>query len=247
MGEKKQSKYSARSLLVRCLVIVIGVAIAGLGAGCVIAANLGADPVTAFVNAFGNLSGFGPGTAMNIFNLVFFILIIFLNRKMINIGMVLYTLLLGVFFGFSIEKLSLVLGDLQTATTTTAIVVRVAVLIVGVLCVAIGLGMYQAADLGAGPSDAFNQTVAEKTKMELRWERMIFDAIMVVGALAMSFFASRGGDFKSDIFVGTIVGMLAVGPIMAPVMFRGAKIVNKWSGMDENAGLAAGADAKTEK
>lgn len=237
MDKTIQTKYSPRSLAVRCLVIVVGVAIAGFGAGCVIAANLGADPVTAFVNAFGNLSGLGPGTAMNIFNLVFFVIILFINRKMINIGMILYTLLLGVFFGFFVGVMGGVLGDLQTATTSTAIIARTLMMLLGVVAVGIGLGMYQAADLGAGPSDAFNQTIAVKTKLQLRWERVIFDVIMVIGALVMNFVDAQGGEFRSDIFIGTILGVFAVGPIMAPVMFRGARIVNKWSGMDEDAGL----------
>lgn len=239
MSKKIQPKYKPRSLIVRCLVIIIGVAIAGFGAGCVIAANLGADPVTAFVNVFGNLSGLGPGTAMNVFNLTFFVIILIINRKMINIGTVLYTFLLGVFFGFFVEKMGLLLGDMQTSSTFTALAARSVMMLGGVLCVAVGLGMYQAADLGAGPSDAFNQTMAAKTKLALRWERVIFDAIMVIGALAMSAVISRGGPFKTDIFVGTIVGMVAVGPIMAPIMYRGAKIVNRWSGMGENSGLGA--------
>lgn len=240
MEANVKSKYSARSLVVRCIIIVIGVALAGFGSGCVIAANLGADPVTAFVNSMGRLTGLGAGTAMNLFNLFFFILILFMNRKMINIGMIIYTLLLGVFFGFFVEQMGNLLGDMQTSNEAMALVVRALLLVLGVLCVAVGLGMYQSADLGAGPSDAFNQTVSAKTKLALRWERIIFDAIMVVGALIMSAIASSGSDFKSDIFVGTIIGMVAVGPIMAPVIFHGAKIVNKLCGMDPGAGLGGG-------
>ncbi len=55
---------------------------------------------------------------------------------------------------------------------------------------------------GAGPSDGFNQFMAKTLKMKLKWWRMIFDAIMVVGALIM------GG----VIHVATLVGMFCVGP-----------------------------------
>lgn len=208
------NKYTPRSLAVRCLVILAGIVIAGLGASCFVTANLGSDPGTACVQGIGNVTGLSFGMAMNAFNIFFFILILFMNRRMINIGMVLYTLLLGYAGNFFIGVMGSLLGG------APALWARIVTLVVGVLCVGIGLGIYQAAELGAGPSDAFNQTMAAMTGLPLRWERIIFDAVVVVAALVM------GG----VVHVGTIVGMLCVGPIMAPTITHGAKIVDRWAG-----------------
>ena len=56
---------------------------------------------------------------------------------------------------------------------------RVILIVTGTIALGIGLGFYQSAEFGCGPSDAFNQTMAKVLKMQLRWWRMIFDVIMV--------------------------------------------------------------------
>lgn len=212
-----KGKYSVRSILVRCTIIIIGVVITSIGAGAYVTANLGNDPVTAFVQGLGFTLDISFGFAMNVFNVTFFVIILIINRKMINIGTALYTFTLGYFCDISIGIWSNVLGP------EPSIVIRSIVLIVGTIALGIGLGFYQSAEFGCGPSDAFNQTMAAITKIPLKYERMIFDASMVAGGFFM------GG----VIFVGTIVGMLSVGPIMAPTISKFAPLVNKWSAMEE--------------
>ena len=95
--------------------------------------------------------------------------------------------------------------------------------ITGTLALGVGLGSYQAAGYGAGPSDGFNQFMAKTLKMKLKWWRMIFDAIMVVGALIM------GG----VIHVATLVGMFCVGPVLGPVLNKLSPLVNKWAGNED--------------
>ena len=44
-----KGKYTLRSIIVRCVVIMVGVFITAYGAEAFVLANLGSDPVTAFV------------------------------------------------------------------------------------------------------------------------------------------------------------------------------------------------------
>ena len=44
-----KSKYTPRSIIVRCIVIMIGVVITAIGAALYVLAGVGSDPVTAFV------------------------------------------------------------------------------------------------------------------------------------------------------------------------------------------------------
>ena len=90
------------------------------------------------------------------------------------------------------------------------LVIKIVVLVLGTLALGVGLGFYQSAELGCGPSDAFNQTMAKLTKIPLKWERIIFDAVMVLGGFLM------GG----TVFFGTILGMVGVGPVMAPIITK---------------------------
>lgn len=209
-----KGKYTGRSILVRCLVIMVGVVITAYGAAAFILANLGSDPVTAFVQGIGKVLNLSFGNAMNVFNVVFFVIILVFNRKTIGIGTVLYTFTLGFFCDVFMSPVTAVIGAEPTMTA------RIILIVTGTVALGVGLGFYQAAEFGCGPSDAFNQTMAKTLKMQLRWWRMIFDAIMVAGALIM------GG----VVFAGTLVGMFLVGPILGPVLNKMAPVVNNWSG-----------------
>ena len=209
-----KGKYTVRSILVRCIVIMVGVVITGFGAAAYVMAGLGSDPVTAFVQGMGVQLNLDFGMAMNIFNIIFFVIILILNRKMINIGTVLYTFTLGTFSNIFISMLTALMGD------APGLPVKIIVLVLGTLALGVGLGLYQSAELGCGPSDAFNQTMAKMTKIPLKWERIIFDAVMVVGGFIM------GG----TVFFGTILGMVGVGPVMAPIITKLGPIVDHWAG-----------------
>ena len=212
-----KGKYTARSIIVRCIVILVGVLITAYGAEAFVLANLGSDPVTAFVQSLGNVLNLEFGTAMNVFNVIFFVIILIVNRKTIGIGTVLYTFLLGTFCTLLDPFIVAVIGPEPTMVS------RVILIVTGTIALGIGLGFYQSAEFGCGPSDAFNQTMAKVLKMQLRWWRMIFDVIMVVGALIL------GG----VVHVGTLVGMFLVGPVLGPVLNKMAPVVNKWSGNED--------------
>ena len=212
-----KGKYTTRSILVRCIVILVGVVITAYGAEAFVLARLGSDPVTAFVQGLGNVLHLDFGSAMNVFNIVFFVIILIFNRKTIGIGTVLYTFTLGTFCTILDPWIVAII------TPDPTMVTRVILIVTGTIALGIGLGFYQSAEFGCGPSDAFNQTMAKKLKLQLRWWRIIFDAIMVVGALVM------GG----VVHVGKLVGMFLVGPVLGPVLNTMAPIVNKWSGNED--------------
>ena len=212
-----KGKYTARSIIVRCLVIMVGVIITAYGAVAFILANLGSDPVTAFVQGLGKVLNLSFGNAMNVFNVVFFVIILIFNRKTIGIGTVLYTFTLGVFCNILMPWIVAIIGEEPT------MMARIILIVTGTSALGVGLGFYQSAEFGCGPSDAFNQTMAKKLKLELRWWRIIFDVIMVIGALIM------GG----VVHVGTLVGMFLVGPVLGPVLNKMAPIVNKWAGNED--------------
>lgn len=92
-----KGKYTVRSIVVRCIVILVGVIITAYGAEAFVLATLGSDPVTAFVQGLGNVLNVQFGTAMNYFNILFFVVILIVYRKGIHIGTVLYTFTLGTF------------------------------------------------------------------------------------------------------------------------------------------------------
>lgn len=215
-----KGKYTLRSIIVRRVVIMVGVFITAYGAEAFVLANLGSDPVTAFVQGLSKVLPFVHGDfgmAMNVFNVLCFVVILIVYRKGIGVATVLYTFTLGTFCSMMEPWIIALIGPAPSMVT------RVILVITGTLALGVGLGSYQAAGYGAGPSDGFNQFMAKTLKMKLKWWRMIFDAIMVVGALIM------GG----VIHVATLVGMFCVGPVLGPVLNKLSPLVNKWAGNED--------------
>ena len=95
-----KGKYTLRSIIVRCVVIMVGVFITAYGAEAFVLANLGSDPVTAFVQGLSKVLPFVHGDfgmAMNVFNVLCFVVILIVYRKGIGVATVLYTFTLGTF------------------------------------------------------------------------------------------------------------------------------------------------------
>jgi uncharacterized membrane protein YczE len=172
---------------------------AAFGCALFLLAGLGSDPVTAFIQGLGKTLRISPGMATNVLNATAFILLVVFNRKLIHIGTLLYTVLLGVMVDVFSLFIAAVLG------TDPVLFVRILMLVTGTLSIAAGLGLYQSAELGAGPTDGINQTIVAKTGLAYKWERIIFDVIMVISGWLL------GG----KVWFGTIVGAVCVGPIMA--------------------------------
>ena len=166
----------------------------------------------------GGKLGTSYGMTLNIVNIVLFVFLLIFNRKMIHFGTIIYTLLVGTFSDMFIAMLTGLLGE------DPALPVKVVLLLLAVVTFAFGLGLYQSAQLGAGPIDGFNQTIAKWTKVPLKYERIGCDVLM----------ALMGFLLGSTIFVGTILGMFAVGPIMGPTITRLAPVVDKWADGDHS-------------
>jgi uncharacterized membrane protein YczE len=192
-------KHSLGGIILRCVFIIAGVMGAAFGCALFLLAELGSDPVTAFVQGLGKTLHVSPGMATNLLNITAFIALVIFNRKLIHIGTFLYTVLLGIMVDVFSVLIVAVLG------TAPVLVVRIFMLGTGTLAIAIGLGLYQSAELGAGPTDGINQTIVAKTGLAYKWERIIFDVIMVISGWLL------GG----KVWFGTIVGAVCVGPIMA--------------------------------
>lgn len=200
-----------KNTVIRCLIIMLGVSLAGFGCACYITANLGSDPVTAFIQGLGKVLGVSPGMATNVLNVSAFAILLLINRKLVNIGTILYTLFLGVFVDLSASLLVILTED------APVIWLRIFILLLGTAAIGFGLGIYQAAELGIGPTDGINQWIVKKTGISYRMERILFDAVM----------AGIGWMLGGTVFIGTIVGIAAVGPIMAPTITWGKKILNQ--------------------
>ena len=88
-------------------------------------------------------------------------------------------------------------------------------ILLGTVFIGIGLGLYQSAELGLGPTDGINQTIAKKTGISYRYVRIIYDILMTLAGWLL------GG----TVWFGTLLGAFLVGPIMVPAMEWGKRAI----------------------
>lgn len=183
-------------MLKRLLFYVIGLTIASLGAALFIIANIGADSVTTFTQVLADRVGISIGICTIIFFSFFLVLVLIIDRKKITIFSFIYSFLFGFLFDFFL---------LLIRITPTYFIEKIFIVILATLFLGLGLGMYQSANLGSGPSDAFLMILVEKMNSKLRVIRTLFDFSLVGISILL------GG----KIGIGTITGMFFVGFVLS--------------------------------
>lgn len=162
--------------LARC---IVGLVIFGLGVAMLIDADLGAAPWDVFHTGISDLTGIPVGTVIVLVGIALLALWIPLHERL-GLGTILNAVLIGVTVDVA---LPLIPDDLP-------LVIRIALMLGGVVVVAVGSGLYIGAGLGPGPRDGL-MTGLGKRGVSIRVARTGIElAVLVIGVLL-------GGDRKS--------------------------------------------------
>ena len=175
---------------------ITGLVMFGVGITLLIASELGAAPWDVFHTGVSELTGISTGTIIIGVGVLLLLLWIPLRERP-GLGTILNAVVIGV-----VVDLTLPLVD-----DVGALPVRVAMLLAGVVVVAIGSGFYIGAGLGPGPRDGLmtglaRQNVAGRS-ISIRTARTAVEVIVLVIGIAL------GG----AIGIGTVVFALAIGPL----------------------------------
>ena len=177
------------------MLVVAGSIIMGCGIAFEAKSNFGLDALSLFNEGMGKLFGVPLGTASQIFVVTIIVILFFIDRKRVGIGSVVNGVLVGASANFFMPLVS------QLDDNT---LLKVLALIIGILLVSVGIGVYVSAGLGEGGVDAWMMFVSDKLKKEVRFVRIAMDGfLIVIGALL-------GG----SIGLGTLISMLLYGPII---------------------------------
>ena len=89
---------------------------------------------------------------------------------------------------------------------------RFVILIVGIVMIAMGVGVYTSADMGVGPYDALPYIISKLTgeKIHVKYERMINDSLCVILAIVC---AIPVGKISTVAGFATIILALCLGPL----------------------------------
>ncbi|WP_458788551.1 membrane protein YczE [Pseudonocardia phyllosphaerae] len=173
--------------------LVAGLCIFGAGEGLLVLSGLGNSPWTVLAEGLGRATGLSVGIVTNAIGLLVLILW-FPLRQHPGLGTVCNALFLGIFMDLT----------LAIVPASTSVYVNFLLVILGILLVGLGGGLYLGSALGPGPRDGLMtglHRVTGRSITQVRWFLEI--SVLVIG------FA-----FGGTVGIGTVMFALLVGPVL---------------------------------
>ena len=171
---------------------MFGLVVFGVGISLLIDAHLGAAPWDVFHTGVAELTGLAVGQVTIIVGVLLLMLWIPLGESM-GLGTVLNAIVIGLVVDVS----------LPLVPEPDPLVIRTAMMIGGIVVIAIGSGLYIGAGLGPGPRDGL-MTGFAKRGISIRFARTAVEVVVLAIGIAL------GG----AIGVGTAAFALGIGPLV---------------------------------
>ncbi len=191
--EKDQSHDWIFHVSSRILRLLIGLALYGFGCALTVAAELGVDPWTVFAEGLARVTGIGVGWITNIVGLAVLLLWIPLHQRP-GVGTVANILLVGTSMQFA-------LGVLPHPDSALG---QAAMLVTGVVTVAVASGLYIGAHFGPGPRDGLMTGLHARLGWPIWACRLGVEGTVLVAGWLL------GG----TVGIGTVVFALGIGPLV---------------------------------
>ena len=184
------------SYLVRVIVFLAGIFVLALGAGTVITANLGAATWDVLHIGLSKITGLSVGRWVQIIGILMILTTAFLEKKRLAIGSVLNIVIVGFFLNIILNS-----GIIPSFTEKFP---RVIMLILGIIFMGTGSGMYVSSKVGAGPRDGMTLFISNKFSISVGLSRTILEFIAL----------TCGWLVGGPVALGTFITVPFVGPVM---------------------------------
>ena len=192
----------------RLLLLVIGASLMALGGSLLILSNIGGDAIIVFQQGFSFLIGFSAddiGYGILIINVILTVVMVIMNRKMLNVGTIVVVLLMGPFV-----QLVLTFNLINEATE---LINQIIMSLIACLVVSIGVSLYIHANLGYAPFEGILITIQKKFNVRFAYVKLCADVILFILGWLM------GG----VIGLGSVLTIIIFGPTIDFFM----KLINK--------------------
>ena len=177
----------------RVIQLLVGLFLYGAGCALTVEAGLGVDPWTVFAQGLSVRTGVGIGWITNIVG--FFVLLLWIPlRQKPGVGTVANILLVG-------TSMQLVL---TVVPPVTGVFAQVALLLGGIVVVAVASGLYIGAHFGPGPRDGLMTGMHAR----LGWPIWLCRALVELSVLAIGWLL--GG----TVGIGTVLFAVLIGPLV---------------------------------
>ncbi len=184
-------------LILRIILLSIGLAITALGITLMYKSTLGTNPMATVCDGLSRILGISYGSANTIINVLFLVVVLILSRKNIGIGTVITVFTLGLYMNFWKWVLPELNNDIS-------LISKIIISLIGTVVSSMGLSFYIQFELGMGPLECLVEFIHEKTKLEYKVAKTLFDALLLILGILM------GGAFG----IGTALNVLLTGKLM---------------------------------
>ncbi|MBF8982909.1 membrane protein [Lutibacter sp. B2] len=195
--------------MIRVIVFVLGIFVLALGAATVITGRLGVATWDVLHIGLANLTNLSVGRWVQIVGIVMVLMTCIFEKERPAIGSVLNILLVGFFLNRIL--------DLNLIPSFKGVTSQIIVLIVGIVLMGIGSGMYVASKVGAGPRDGMTLFIAKRFSISVRLSRTLLE----ITAL------TTGWLIGGPVAIGTFISVPLIGPVMQTSLKFWTRQLNK--------------------
>ena len=159
------------------LVALIGVLFCGMGVGINNMASLGNDSVGILYDGFLNTFGLELSTASNVVNVSLVVLLLFIGRRYVSLGTIIYLIP----YGFCVSAGIAVANVLKFSD---ALPVSIMLAVLGSLILCMGIALFIVIDIGVDPFTGVVLVLVDKLKKEYKFVKIGFDiSCIIIGFL----------------------------------------------------------------
>ncbi len=181
----------------KIIMCVVSLFFLGVAAAFNMKAALGADPITVFYEGLSSCLKLNIGWTINVLNFFLIIAVLFLDRKYINLGTIIYLATLGPFvnLGISIYNLCGFPEDFFS---------RLIVSLGGCVLAFFGISLFIVAKIGIDPWTALAIITSEKLNKKFDIVKVVMDVLTLVVGILM------GGKFGIITIICAVLGGPAI-------------------------------------
>ena len=202
---------SIKKIIKDIILIEIGLAISSFGTSLFYASGLGSSAMATFSDGLHNVLAISYGDANMLANVVFLIILAFLNYKFINIGTILCVFTIGPWVDF----FTAIVANLNIVALP--LIIKIVITISGAAFMGVGLGLYMAVGRGFGALEGVVKWLVMKTPLTIKTAKILQDVFLSVSGILL------GGAWG----LGTIIGIVVIGPILQASSMRFGQLLNR--------------------
>lgn len=184
-----------KPLAIRLIILILGLALYGLGISLCLTANIGMAPWDTFHWGLAQIVGLSVGQVSILVGIIILVINFFMKEK-IGIGTILNGLLIGVFMDFFLKQTWVPRGR--------EVIGGSLIMLTGLAIIGMATYFYLGVGLGTGPRDGLMLVLARLTRWDIAMVRNSMEALV-------AFFGFLLG---GSIGWGTVLTFLAIGPLV---------------------------------